>query len=245
MRGGLGTLVLALVAMYFGVDPGPILQPGGGAGPGTQDPKEKQFVSRVLASTEDVWHKLIPQYQEPQLVLFSGATESACGRASSSVGPFYCGEDQKVYIDLEFYKELTDRLGAPGDFAEAYVIAHEVGHHVQNRLGTLEKVHQLMARAGEKQKNQLSVRLELQADYYAGTWAHYARKQKLLEVGDIEEGLQAASAVGDDRLQKQTKGTVVPDSFTHGTSEQRVRWFKKGLESGDPAQGDTFNTNNL
>ena len=149
MRGGLGTLVLALVAMYFGVDPGPILQPGGGAGPGTQDPKEKQFVSRVLASTEDVWHKLIPQYQEPQLVLFSGATESACGRASSSVGPFYCGEDQKVYIDLEFYKELTDRLGAPGDFAEAYVIAHEVGHHVQNRLGTLEKVHQLMARAGE------------------------------------------------------------------------------------------------
>ena len=244
MRGGLGTLVLALVAMYFGVDPGPILQQKQ-AGPSTQDPKEKQFVSKVLASTEDVWHKLIPSYNDPHLVLFSGATESACGRASASVGPFYCGEDQKVYIDLDFYKELTERLGAPGDFAEAYVIAHEVGHHVQNQLGTLNKVHQLMARASKTQQNQLSIRLELQADYYAGIWAHYAREQKILEVGDIEEGLQAASAVGDDSLQKQTTGTVVPDSFTHGTSEQRVRWFKKGLESGDPAQGDTFNTNNL
>lgn len=247
VRGGLGTLVLALVAMYFGVDPRAVIQ----SGPTTsrpitaQDNREKEFVSKVLASTEDVWHKLVPNYSDPQLVLFRGATESACGRASASVGPFYCGEDSKVYIDLDFYKELTERIGAPGDFAEAYVIAHEVGHHVQNELGTLKRVHALMANQGSSQKNQLSVRLELQADFYAGIWAHYAREKNLLEMGDIEEGLQAASAVGDDKLQKQGQGYVVPDSFTHGTSEQRMRWFKKGLESGDPAQGDTFNTNNL
>jgi predicted metalloprotease len=247
VRGGLGTLVLALVAMYFGVDPRAVIQPSHTSSrPANtaQDTKEKQFVSKVLASTEDVWHKLVPSYSDPQLVLFRGATESACGQASASVGPFYCGEDQKVYIDLDFYKELTERIGAPGDFAEAYVIAHEVGHHVQNELGTLKRVHALMTN-NPTQKNQLSVRLELQADFYAGIWAHYAREKNLLEMGDIEEGLQAASAVGDDKLQKQGQGYVVPDSFTHGTSEQRMRWFKKGLESGDPAQGDTFNTNNL
>ncbi len=248
VRGGLGTLVLALVAMYFGVDPRAVIptssqssRPANSA----QDNQEKQFVSKVLASTEDVWNKLLPGYGDPQLVLFRGATESACGRASASVGPFYCGEDRKVYIDLDFYKELTQKIGAPGDFAQAYVIAHEVGHHVQNEMGTLNRVHSLMQRADKSQKNQLSVRLELQADFYAGIWAHYAREKKLLEMGDLEEGLQAASAVGDDKLQKQGQGYVVPDSFTHGTSEQRVRWFKKGLESGDPAQGDTFNTNNI
>ncbi len=245
--GGLGTLVLALVAMYFGVDPRAVIPPSNTSNrPMTaQDTKDKQFVSKVLASTEDVWHKLVPGYSDPQLVLFRGATESACGQASASVGPFYCGEDQKVYIDLDFYQELVEKIGAPGDFAEAYVIAHEVGHHVQNELGTLKKVHAMMARTGKDQQNQLSVRLELQADFYAGIWAHYVREKGLLEVGDIEEGLGAASAVGDDKLQKQGQGYVVPDSFTHGTSEQRVRWFKKGLESGDPAQGDTFNTNNL
>ncbi|MBN9420793.1 hypothetical protein ABS71_13125 [bacterium SCN 62-11] len=246
--GGLGTLVLALVAMYFGVDPRAVIPTGNTNSnkPLTaQDAREKQFVSKVLASTEDVWHKLVPSYSDPTLVLFRGATESACGRASASVGPFYCGEDRKVYIDLDFYKELTQKIGAPGDFAEAYVIAHEVGHHVQNELGTLNRVHSLMQRAGETQRNQLSVRLELQADYYAGVWAHYARDKGLLEVGDIEEGLGAASAVGDDKLQKEGQGYVVPDSFTHGTSEQRVRWFKKGLDSGDPRQGDTFSTNDL
>lgn len=247
IRGGLGTLVLALVAMYFGVDPRAVLPPAGQqhSAPSQQDPKQKQFVSKVLANTEDVWHKLVPGYSDPHLVLFSGATESNCGQADASVGPFYCGEDQRVYIDLDFYKELTQRLGAPGDFAEAYVIAHEVGHHVQNQTGTLKRVHALMANADQSKRNQLSVRLELQADFYAGIWAHYAREQHLLEVGDVDEALQAASSVGDDKLQKQTQGYVVPDSFTHGTAEQRVRWFKKGLESGDPDQGDTFNTNDL
>lgn len=245
--GGVGTLLLALVAMYFGVDPRVVL--GGGDQPAQSrsaesrpvDEGRRQFVSKVLATTEDAWSELKPGYKPPHLVLFQDQVESACGRAGASVGPFYCGEDQNVYIDLSFYDQLRDRLGAPGDFAQAYVIAHEVGHHVQNLQGTLARVHSQMSHLGAVEKNELSVRLELQADFYAGVWGHYAQKRNLLEVGDVEEALNAAAAIGDDKLQKQGQGYVVPDSFTHGSSEQRIRWFKKGLESGDPGQGDTFN----
>jgi predicted metalloprotease len=217
------------------------------------DPEEEalaQFVSVVLADTEDVWDKLFAErgmtYQKPTLVLFTGAVRSACGFTSAAAGPFYCPADGKVYIDLGFYRELRDRIGAPGDFAQAYVIAHEVGHHVQNLLGTSEQVNQMRGRVSQAQFNDLSVRLELQADYFAGVWAHHAQRMKgILESGDIEEGLRAASAIGDDTLQRNTQGYVVPDAFTHGTSEQRVRWFTKGLQSGDMAGGDTFNTEDL
>ena len=211
----------------------------------TQEEKElAQFVSVVLAETEDVWTEVLGQegisYTEPKLVLFSGSVESACGVAGSSTGPFYCPGDDKVYIDLSFFTELQERFKAPGDFAMAYVIAHEVGHHVQNILGTSDQVMALRTQLSEKEFNRYLVRLELQADYYAGLWAHYAHSIGILDQGDIEEALNAANAIGDDRIQKNANGYVVPDSFTHGTSEQRMRWFKKGFTSGEIRDGDTF-----
>jgi predicted metalloprotease len=220
----------------------------GPQGPGVVDPQDEEraaFVKVVLADTEDVWNKLFQQngrkYEEPTLVLFRGRVESACGLADAAVGPFYCPADRKVYVDLQFFEELKQKLGAPGDFAQAYVIAHEVGHHVQNLLGTSDWVHEQRERLSKTQYNQLSVRLELQADFYAGVWAHHAQRlQNILETGDIEEAMRAAEAIGDDRLQRQAQGYVVPDSFTHGTSEQRARWFRLGLQTGDMRRGDTF-----
>ena len=254
--GGLGTIVLVLVALFFGVDPGVILQGGGPEAPPpmTQpqhpsaspaaDPM-KEFVAAVLADTEDTWRVLFRdmgrEYTEPRLVLFSGAVNSACGMAQSASGPFYCPPDQKVYLDMSFFRELQNRFRAPGDFAQAYVIAHEVGHHVQTLLGISQKVRTLQQRASERETNALSVRQELQADCFAGVWAFHAnRSRQVLEAGDVEEGLNAAAAIGDDRLQRQSRGTVVPDAFTHGTSAQRVRWFKKGLEAGDVRRCDTL-----
>jgi hypothetical protein len=245
--GGLGILLLLLISMFLGVDPGQIIQgidSTGASSPGSQISTEEQnesaeFVSLVLGDTEATWSDIFAEdlgrtYIEPKLVLFSGGVQSACGQASSQVGPFYCPSDQKVYLDLEFLKELQDRLGATGDFAQAYVISHEVGHHVQTLTGTLQYVDTMNKRVSQKEANELSVALELQADCYAGVWANRASQQDLiLEPEDIEEGLNAASAVGDDRLQKQSQGYVVPDSFTHGTSAQRVASFRKGLESGD------------
>jgi predicted metalloprotease len=256
--GGLGTVLLLVVALLFGADPRKLLeQTPGGASPGTQTQQQgnqnndeaKQFVAHVLGDTEDTWTKIFQQngrrYTEPKLVLFTGQVDSACGLSSAAVGPFYCPGDEKVYIDLSFYRELKERFHAPGDFAQAYVIAHEVGHHVQKLLGISDRMDAQRSRLSESQYNQLSVRLELQADFFAGVWAHYAQQRGILEVGDIEEALQAATAIGDDRLQRETQGYVVPDSFTHGTSEQRVRWFRKGYESGDINQGDTFNARSL
>ncbi len=203
----------------------------------------------MLASTEDVWTDIFRQqgrtYTKPTLVLFTDAVHSACGEAGAAVGPFYCPGDQKLYLDLSFFNDLQTRFRAPGDFAQAYVIAHEVGHHVQNLLGTMDRVDSVRGRTSEAEANQLSVRLELQADFLAGVWAHYAQQKGILEAGDIEEALGAASAVGDDRLQREGQGYVIPDSFTHGTSEQRIRWFRKGLESGDLRQGDTFSVRSL
>jgi hypothetical protein len=214
--------------------------------PTPEEEELSQFVRVVLADTEDVWNSLLEDYREPKLVMFTGGVESACGTASSATGPFYCSEDEKVYIDLGFYQELKERFNAPGDFAQAYVIAHEVGHHVQHLMGITDRVHASRERLSEEEYNKLSVKLELQADFLAGVWANHANSMsKILEPGDIDEALNAASAIGDDRLQMQTQGQVVPDSFTHGTSEQRMRWFKKGFESGDVSQGDTFNTTNL
>jgi len=216
----------------------------------TQQEKElAQFVSVVLAETEDVWTELFSTnnqtYSYPGLVLYTDYVESACGMAGSATGPFYCPPDQKVYIDLSFYKELQERFKAPGDFAMAYVIAHEVGHHVQNLLGIMDEVSSAQQNLSEAESNAYSVRLELQADYLAGVWAHYVNRMNLLEEGDLNEALNAASAVGDDRIQKQSQGYIVPDSFTHGTSEQRQRWFYKGFTSGTLDGGDTFNTDNL
>jgi len=250
--GGVGILLLLLISMFLGVDPGQIIQgidSTGASSPGSQMSTEEQnesadFVSLVLGDTEATWSDIFAEdlgrtYIEPKLVLFSGGVQSACGQASSQVGPFYCPSDQKVYLDLEFLKELQDRLGATGDFAQAYVISHEVGHHVQTLTGTLQYVDTMNKRVSQKEANELSVALELQADCYAGVWANRASQQDLiLEPGDIEEGLNAASAVGDDRLQKQSQGYVVPDSFTHGTSAQRVASFRKGLESGDMYECD-------
>jgi predicted metalloprotease len=261
--GGLGTLVLVIIVMLLGGDPAALLQqqqqqqgqnaPFAPDQHGQLDPAEeqlKEFVSVVLADTEDVWTELFQQngrvYQQPKLVLFSGQVESACGYASAAMGPFYCPADEKVYLDMSFFEELHRKLGAPGDFAQAYVIAHEIGHHVQNQLGVSQKVQAMRARLSEVEYNELSVRLELQADFYAGVWAHHAQSaRQILETGDVEEGIRAASAIGDDRLQKQSQGYVVPDAFTHGTSEQRVRWFSKGLKTGDLSQGDTFNAESL
>jgi uncharacterized protein len=255
--GGLGTVVLLLVAMFFGVDPSALLEQGGpgpeGGGTATRrtSPAEDrlgQFTGTVLAETEDVWNNLLPattrkQYREPTLVLFSGRTQSGCGFASAATGPFYCPEDEKVYIDLEFFQEMETRFRAAGDFAQAYVVAHEVGHHVQKLIGTLPEVHARRGRVSQADFNRLSVRLELQADFLAGVWAHHAQRSKdILEPGDVEEALNAANAIGDDRLQKQAQGHVVPDSFTHGTSAQRARWFRLGFETGDMSRVmDLFN----
>jgi len=251
--GGIGIIVIAVVAMLFGVDPGVLLNqletapPPAASTPGTPPAQDEltEFVSVVLADTEDTWRILFKQmggaYREPKLVLFSNQIRSACGFAQAATGPFYCPADQKVYIDLVFYQELKTRFQAPGDFAQAYVIAHEVGHHVQNLIGVSEKVHQARNRMNEAQSNALSVRQELQADCFAGIWAHHAHKaRQIIEQGDIEEALQAASSIGDDHLQMQSKGYVVPDGFTHGSSEQRVRWFKRGIESGNINACDTF-----
>ena len=225
-------------------------------GPDLQHPRSasqddlKQFVSVVLAETEDVWSNLLPQYgqrySDPKLVLFSGGVRSACGIGMSQMGPFYCPQDEKVYIDLSFYKELKDRFNAPGDAAQAYVIAHEVGHHVQKLLGIMDQVDAVRQRVSERQGNAIQVRVELQADCFAGVWANKAQEAKnIFEPGDIESALNAASAIGDDRIQKQTQGYVVPDSFTHGSSAQRVRWFKRGYQTGDLRQCDTFNAEDL
>lgn len=250
--GGLGGIVLVVLALLLGADPRQLLEQRPAEGPSTQtsrptSPQEeelKQFVAVVLASTEDVWSEILRQsgrqYRQPTLQLFSDEARSACGIAGAVVGPFYCPADAKVYIDLSFFNELETRFRAPGDFAQAYVIAHEVGHHVQNLLGTMNRVDSARGRLSEEENNQLSVRLELQADFLAGVWAHYAQKKGIVEPGDIEEALGAASAVGDDRLQRESQGYVVPDSFTHGTSEQRIRWFRKGMETGDLRQSDTF-----
>jgi len=258
--GGVGALLLALVAMYFGVDPSVFLSQTtteGGGTPGAvsanRTPEENRladFVSVVLADTEDTWRELFRQsgktYREPTLVLFTDSVESACGLADAAVGPFYCPGDQKVYIDLGFYREMKERFRAPGDFAQAYVIAHEIGHHVQNLLGISEQVDSARRRASEAEANRLSVRLELQADCLAGVWANHADKaRQILEEGDIEEALGAASAIGDDRLQRQARGFVVPDTFTHGTSDQRVRWFRRGLDTGELAQCNTFKAQRL
>jgi predicted metalloprotease len=251
--GGLGTLVLVVIVLLLGGDPRALLQQIPNAPPPQaqqaelSDPEDElgKFVSVVLADTEDVWTALFrelgDEYHEPRLVLFTGEARSACGFADAAMGPFYCPNDAKVYIDLSFYDELRSRYGAAGDFAQAYVIAHEIGHHVQNQLGILKKVHSLQQRTTEERANRYSVRLEVQADFFAGVWAHHAEKtRRILEPGDIEEALRAASAIGDDRLQRQAQGYIVPDSFTHGTSAQRARWFRRGFESGRLQDGDTF-----
>lgn len=261
--GGLGLIVLVLIGLFFGIDPMALLG-GGGSGPSSYVPQQeesrspgsstqgpvtsddsKEFVSVVVADTEDTWTEIFRQsgktYREPTLVLFSGAVRSGCGVAQSASGPFYCPVDQKVYLDTSFFDELSRRFGAPGDFAQAYVIAHEIGHHVQNQLGILPQVEAFQQQASRAEGNQAQVMVELQADCFAGIWAHHAdRSRGLLEKGDIEEGLNAAAAIGDDRLQRQSQGYVVPDAFTHGSSAQRVAWFKRGLQSGDPAVCDTF-----
>jgi predicted metalloprotease len=259
--GGVGGIVLGLLALYFTKDPTMLLQSitGGGiattqsSGPYQESAAEAESSSLtrvVLASTEDVWSQIFAranqQYAKPTLVMFSGTDTSACGTAQAAMGPFYCPADQKVYIDLSFYDELTQRFGAPGEFAQAYVVAHEVAHHVQNLLGTSDQVQRARQTASEVQGNAMSVRLELQADCYAGVWASTANKTRsMLEPGDVEAAMNAAAAIGDDRLQRQASGQVIPDSFTHGTSAQRVRWFTRGIESGDPNQCDTFSATTL
>lgn len=251
---GGGGIIIVIIALLAGVDPAQLFQiTGGGEStsqqqhePTPEEDEAAQFVSVVLKDTEDVWDKLFREqlgriYQKPTLVLFTGSVQSACGGASAAMGPFYCPGDQQAYIDLSFYDELKNRFKAPGDFAMAYVVAHEIGHHVQNLLGKSGEVHAQRRRISKEEYNKLSVKLELQADFYAGVWAHHAQRMKnILESGDIEEALNAARAIGDDRLQKQAQGYTVPESFTHGTSEQRMRWFRKGFETGDLSQGNTF-----
>lgn len=252
--GGIGGIIIAILYFFLG---------GGNGGdsnggflqqqaPVTQEQKAEQdqlaqFSKVVLADTEDVWTKIFSEqgkkYVEPRMVLFTGSDQSGCGFANAATGPFYCPADSRVYLDLSFFQELRNRFHAPGDFAMAYVIAHEVGHHVQHLLGITERVDQMRGRLSETEMNKLSVRLELQADFLAGVWAHHAEQMKhILETGDVEEALTAANAIGDDRLQKQSQGYVVPDAFTHGTSEQRMFWFRKGFDTGDIQQGDTFNS---
>jgi hypothetical protein len=259
--GGIGILILIVIAVLLGADPVKLLNDitytevdptsSYDSAPLSDEDRElADFVSVVLADTEDTWSELFVQYngryREPTLVLFSGAVDSACGFAQSAVGPFYCPADEKVYIDLDFYRDLKERFDAPGDFAQAYVIAHEVGHHVQNLLGISEQVQGAQRRLGGAEANRLSVMQELQADCFAGVWAHNAdRARDILEHGDIEEGLNAASSIGDDRLQMESQGRVTPDSFTHGSSKQRVAWFKKGLDSGDIESCNTFEAKNL
>jgi predicted metalloprotease len=264
--GGIGTIVLLLLVVALGGDPRQFLQqvqqdqpnvvaPGGGeGGPVEETPEEaeaRRFVAVVLADTEDVWDNVFRQagrtYEKPTLVLYRDYTESACGQGAAAMGPFYCPADQKVYLDLSFFEDMKSRFKAPGDFAQAYVVAHEIGHHVQNLLGISEKVHRMQQAVGSKaEANDLSVRLELQADFLAGVWANHADKMRsILESGDVQEAIKCAEAIGDDRLQREARGRVVPDSFTHGSSEQRERWFLKGLKTGDMNAGDTFNTDQL
>lgn len=256
--GGIGSLLIAAVIYLLGGNPGDYLGSSSGVQGGApteqrsvQENKHAEFVSVVLADTEEVWTKLFreqgnAEYQQPKLVLFTGQVQSACGGASAASGPFYCPADQKAYIDLSFYDDLSNRFGAGGDFAMAYVIAHEIGHHIQYLLGISEKMQRARSQMSEKEYNQMSVRLELQADFLAGVWAHHNQKMnKVIEAGDIEEALRAANAIGDDKLQKQSQGEVVPDAFTHGTSEQRMRWFKKGWETGDLKYMDTFSASEL
>ena len=258
--GGGVAIIIVIVGLLLGADPTTLLETVGGSSsssytqetiPGTTvDQESADFVAAVLGETEDVWREIFAQsgrsYQDPHLVLYSGTVQSACGYGDAATGPFYCPGDQKVYLDMSFFNELERRFGASGDFAQAYVIAHEIGHHVQNQLGVMSQVEQMRGRVSDAEYRQLSVRLELQADFLAGVWAHHAQKSRqILESGDIEEALGAASAVGDDRIQKRTQGYIVPDAFTHGSSEQRVRWFRKGLETGDLQQGDTFNAEQI
>ena len=257
---GLGLLAIVVIGMFLGIDPTVLLQgipdiqtPSVSVQPGDRpavNDDQRQFVAVVLGETEDVWHEAFQKmgrtYQTPTLVLFSGAVESACGIAGSAVGPFYCPSDHKIYLDLSFFEDLQARFGASGDFAQAYVIAHEVGHHVQTLLGISRKVNELQRRVSPSEKNKLSVRMELQADCFAGVWARQAdESRQILEAGDIEEALNAASAIGDDRIQRRTQGYVVPDAFTHGSAAQRVRWFKLGLELGNLEACDTFNADRL
>ena len=255
-KGGIITVIIVLLISWFtGTNPLSMLSKMDSSRGSSQqisstssleDETTKKFVSVILASTEDVWHQLKPDYKNPELLLFTEQVQSACGSASASSGPFYCSADEKVYLDVSFFQELAGQLNSPGDFAQAYVIAHEVGHHVQHLLGITDSVHVMQAQLSEEERNQLSVKLELQADFLAGVWAHYAKDDKdFIEEGDIEEAINAASAIGDDHLQKQFQGTVTPDSFTHGTSAQRVKWFTKGFQTGDTAQGDTFNATDL
>ena len=259
--GGIGILLIALVIGFLGGDPRRFMQQAqqnqqaapqqGAGGPMSKEDKERgEFVSTVLADTEIVWTDLFQQsnlrYEKPRLELFSGQTRSACGSATAAAGPFYCPADKKVYLDTTFFDQLARQLGAPGDFAQAYVVAHEVGHHVQNLLGKTSEMDKLRGRVPQAEYNRYSVMLELQADFYAGVMFHHAQKRfNILEEGDIEEGLRAASAIGDDTLQKRSRGQANQESFTHGSSEQRVRWFMKGLQTGDPGQGDTFNAAQL
>jgi predicted metalloprotease len=259
--GGCGTLIIIILALIFGVDPRQFLDTGAPeAPPQTQtqpqgnprqqrqqrsNDEQRSFVASVLGSTEDAWREILPQqarirYRDPKLVLYENRVESACGLSSSAVGPFYCPGDEKLYLDFSFFRELSSEFRAPGDFAQAYVIGHEVGHHVQNLLGTMDKVNSFQQRAGETQANRASVMLELQADCYAGVWANWAQRKGQLEAGDIDEALRAAQAVGDDSIQKRAQGYVVPDSFTHGSSAERGQWFTRGFQSGDMRQCNTF-----
>ena len=255
--GGIGSIAIILIALFFGVDPSVILQDNSQTNVAPERSEQspqtgvrdegREFVARVLGSTEQTWGEIFQRagrtYAQPKLVLFSGQVQSACGFAQTAAGPFYCGNDQKVYIDLAFFRELHDRFKAPGDFAQAYVIAHEVGHHVQNLLGIMSKVQARQSRAREREANALSVRLELQADCLAGIWASFAnRERKILEPGDVEEGLNAAAQIGDDMIQKRAQGYVVPEGFTHGSAQQRVSWFRRGIQTGDLKQCDTFAT---
>jgi predicted metalloprotease len=256
LGGGIGTIAIVLIAMYFGVDPAPLLEGMQSVGPasssGTRPTAEDlendplaDMVSVVVADTEDVWTEIFAlegqRYEAPVLVMFTGETRSACGLGQAAMGPFYCPADKKAYIDLGFYEQMRKRYNAPGDFAQAYVIAHEIGHHVQNLLGVSGKVHSMKQQLSQAEGNALSVKLELQADCFAGVWAHRAdRARNILESGDVEEALNAASAIGDDTLQKQSGRAVVPESFTHGTSAQRQKWFRIGLQSGEPESCNTF-----
>nr|WP_279078255.1 neutral zinc metallopeptidase [Hafnia alvei] len=252
-KGGLILLVVVLVAGYYGVDLTPLLNGEAPVGQtqtqseqvnSPEDNQMAKFTSVILASTEDTWSQLFQkmgkQYQDPKLVLYRGATRTGCGTGQSVMGPFYCPADKTVYIDLSFYQEMKDKLGADGDFAQGYVVAHEVGHHVQNLLGIEPKIRQMQQGASKAEQNRLSVKMELQADCFAGVWGHFMQNQQVLEQGDLEEALNAAQAIGDDRLQQQSQGRVIPDSFTHGTSEQRYTWFKRGFDSGNPNSCNTF-----
>ena len=259
---GVGGVVIALIAYFLGFDPGVVMnvaeqvavqrpgeQKARAAPKGAPADEMGQFVAKVLGSTEDVWGRIFQQsksqYRPPTLVLYDGQVRSACGMGQAAMGPFYCPGDEKLYIDLAFFRDLKTRFHAPGDFAQAYVIAHEVGHHVQKLTGVAQKMEAARGRVPAAEYNRSSVRMELQADCYAGVWGHHAGTMNQLDAGDIAEALNAATAIGDDRLQKQTQGRVVPESFTHGSSEQRVRWFKRGLDAGRPRDCDTFSTSSL